>query len=72
MGMRSNKFKTEMQKKINESFRDEIRFNVEHKLHEINHFVAGVDSPFGTLVIADVQDHLRGIEEALGIKADEN
>lgn len=73
MGIRSRyKADVEVQRRIKENFKDEIRFNVKHKLHEINHLVSGVDSPFGTLVIADVQDHLREIENILGIKPDQH
>lgn len=53
---------------LKEKFRDEIRNLVRQKLNEVNHYVAGYDSPFTWSQIANVQAQLDGIEKELGIK----
>lgn len=46
-------------------------YKTNQKCIEINHYVSGCDSPFNYLQIADVQESLREIENALNIKAKE-
>lgn len=53
-----------------EHFRNECKELVKFHCHCINQFVAGVDSPFGYLQIADVQEKLREIEDILGIEGE--
>lgn len=50
-----------------ERFQYELLGILEQKLSEINHYVAGCDSPFAYLQIRAVQEHLNEIGEILGI-----
>lgn len=52
---------------MRESFRKEVKIIVKHKLDEINHYIAGCDSPFSYMQVRDVQEHMVEIAEALGI-----
>lgn len=52
-------------------FREELKSLVGQKLDEINHYIAGCDSPFGYLQIAIVQEKMCEIEGILGIKRSE-
>lgn len=49
-------------------FRKNLQEQVRFHCNCINHYVAGCDSPFGYLQIADVQEKLREIHEILGIE----
>ena len=49
----------------------ELKQLVHQKCVEINHYVSGCNSPFSYLQIADVQESLREIENALNIKTKE-
>lgn len=64
------KQKTELTigQKLKNQFREEIRENVKQKLSEINHYVAGCDSPFGYLTVREVQEKMCEIAEILGIE----
>ena len=53
-----------------DSFRNELKKLIHQKCCEINHYVAGCDSPFSYFQISDVQEHLRGIDEILGIEVE--
>jgi predicted butyrate kinase (DUF1464 family) len=59
--------KETLDSKLNNAFRKELQTYVKHNLDEINHYIAGCDSPFTYLQIADVQEKLREIAEILGI-----
>lgn len=54
--------------KMKKQFREEIREIVKQKLSEINHYVAGCDSPFGYLTVREVQEKMCEIAEILGIE----
>ena len=52
------------------AFSKELKELIHQKCIEINHYVSGCDSPFTYLQIADVQEHLRGIDDVLGIEVE--
>ncbi|MBO5610594.1 MAG: hypothetical protein J5929_09550 [Eubacterium sp.] len=54
--------------RVKKAFKKELQDLIKQKLDEINHYVAGCDSPFTYLQIAGVQENLRNIMEELGIK----
>lgn len=64
----NKKAKADINSKLNNNFRDELKLNVSHKLDEINHYISGCDSPFTHTQISDVQCHLVGIADILGIR----
>ena len=51
-----------------EKFANEVKALVADKCDQINHYVAGCNSPFGYLQIAAVQENLRQIKEVLDIR----
>lgn len=53
---------------VQAQFADELRLIIKHKLDEINHYLAGCDSPFTYFQIGEVQEKLSEIAEILGIK----
>lgn len=61
---------TEKIKDSKKAFAMELKLFVKQKCEEINHYVSGCNSPFSYLQIADVQEHLCGIEDVLGIKGE--
>lgn len=54
--------------KMKNQFRNEIRENVKQKLDEINHYVAGCNSPFSYLQVRETQEKMLEIAEILGIE----
>lgn len=54
-----------------EAFKEEIQSLVNQKLKEINHYIAGIDSPFNYGTIAETQGHLRDIRDLLDIPEEE-
>lgn len=64
------KIKDELSSKINKKFKEELQFIIGMKLDEINHYIAGCDSPFDYLQVAEVQDKMCEIAEILGIKGE--
>lgn len=64
--------KEELTEKTKKAFKEEIQFIVGKKLDELNHYIAGCDSPFSYLQIADVQEKMCEIADILGIKENKN
>ena len=55
-------------KRAVERFKEELQKLIAQKCDEINHYIAGCDSPFTYDQIGEVQEHLVGILDALGVK----
>lgn len=53
---------------IQDAFRQELRQLICQKLDQINHYISGVNSPFGTVQIMEVQNALFEIRDILGEK----
>lgn len=60
--------KDELNDKLIRNFRKQLQVVVKHKLDEINHYIAGVDSPFTYMQISDVQERLVEIADILNLK----
>ena len=52
-----------------DSFRQELKRAVNQKLKEINHYIAGCDSPFSYIQIREAQDLMNDIREVLEIES---
>lgn len=49
-------------------FEEEVQAVISEKCDQINHYVAGCNSPFSYMQISAVQECLREIKEVLGIR----
>lgn len=63
--------KQSKKKTAKDEFREELKGLISQKLSEINHYVAGCDSPFSYSQISDVQESLCEIEVTLGIRQED-
>jgi len=68
MPLKKHKKELTVSQKMKKDFRKEIQEAVKQKLSEINHYVAGCDSPFGYLTVREVQEKMCEIAEILGIE----
>lgn len=53
---------------IQDAFWQELRQLIGQKLDQINHYISGVNSPFGTVQIMEVQNALFEIRDILWMK----